>query len=154
MNNLRLCARISEANLFSSLGAKIDDFNVSRISSWEDWLGPEEPLVQELASHLQFLQEGVLLSIGEPEWNQALQLALEMATKLVPYIPGEDAWYGPNTAAWIAAWVFVLEEAYISCDVPLPAEVNAQLYWYRRGHWPCALVIESQFQSIEDYVVY
>ncbi|HEY5994246.1 MAG TPA: hypothetical protein VIU46_06540 [Gallionellaceae bacterium] len=154
MNLTRLSKRVRETNLFSSLGAELDDPSISRILSWEEWAGPEEPLVQVIHSHMQSLHDALVPEGSEQLWNEALHLTVEALSSLVPYIEDQDAWYAPNIAVWSAAWIFALEEAHIASEIPLPNDVCSQLYWFERGHWPCALVSLSSRDNIQDYVVY
>lgn len=103
---------------------------------------------------MQSFHDAIVPAHTEPEWNRAVRLTVDSAAPLVPYVEGQDAWYGPNAAVWSAAWIFALEETYISQGIPLPTEVGAQLHWYERGHWPCALVSASSCDNADDYVVY
>lgn len=155
MNLQRLVERVRQVPLFSALGADIAGFTGSRIRSWNEWPGPEEPLVETIGTRLQCLHDTLVAKKSEEEeWNRALRLVLEMAAQNVPYDDSEDAWYGPNTAAWSAAWAFALEEVYLSRNLLPPGELRVQLQWFERGHWPCALVQPSRTENIEDYVIY
>ncbi len=155
MNIERLTTRIRESSLFSSLGTQIDDPLIVQIASWEEWPGPEEPRVEAIGTRQQSLHDDVVLNADEEEeWNRALRLVVEIAANVVPYKEGEDAWYAPNIAVWSAAWTFALEELCLSHSSPVPAEISAQLYWYERGHWPCALVTDSKAGGFRDYVVF
>ena len=154
MNLQRLVERVRQVPLFSALGAEIVGFTGGRIHSWEEWQGPEEPLVENIGTRLQFLHDSLVAKSEEEKWNQALLLVVKLASQNVPYVESEDVWYGPNAAAWSAAWAFSLEEAYLSRNLPLPAELRAQLQWYEKGHWPCALLNLSRTENIEDYVIY
>ncbi|HDT5889378.1 TPA: hypothetical protein QHA87_004912 [Aeromonas dhakensis] len=154
MNIERLIDRAGKIQFFSALGAEIDDASIVRIGEWDEWPGPEDPRVEEIGLMQQSLYERVAHATEEAKWSRALRLMVEAAAKAVPYIEGEDASYGPNIAVWSAAWTFALEELYSSHDAPVPAEVRAQLYWYERGHWPCALIELSSTGSPKDYVVY
>lgn len=154
MNLDRLSIRVRGVGLFSALGEKIQDSSVIRLRSWEEWPGPEEPRVEAIGTHMQFLHDQIISADAEPEWNRALRITVDFAAALVPYVEEQDAWYAPNIAVWSAAWIFALEEAHVARNLPLPAEVRAQLYWYQIGHWPSSLVSLSRYESIEDYVVY
>jgi len=151
MNIERLRARLSRVALLSALGATINDLSVSRILSWEEWPGPEDPRVEDINTRMQSMYDG-LASMDEKVWTMAIDIATNIAAQSVPYIHDEDAWYGPNAAVWMAAWAFALEELYTCHCLPIPADVCAQLFWYERGHWPCALV--GHGDKVEDYVVY
>jgi hypothetical protein len=154
MDLQRLKNKALQLRLFSALGAEIDDPSVARIRSWDEWLGPEDPLVEGMAKHLQRLHDDLPRLPDEGEWNRALRLVVDVVAKHVPYIEDEDAWYGPNTAAWCAAWALALEEAYIYQHQSLPAELRAQLHWFEQGHWPCALANSTGKEAVSDYVVY
>ena len=51
MNIERLRARLSRVALLSALGATINDVSVSRILSWGEWPGPEDPRVEFLQAY-------------------------------------------------------------------------------------------------------
>ena len=110
--------------------------------------------MEGIGTHLQDLYDEVVLGSEDEPWSQALRLVVDTAAPVVPYKDDEDAWYGPNVAVWSAAWAFALEELYLARCLPIPPELSAQLYWYERGHWPCALVMDSQFENTQDYIVY
>lgn len=66
----------------------------------------------------------------------------------------DDAWHAPTTAAWQAAWIFCLEAAHLARGLPVPDDVAAQVAWFERGHWPCALAPGRDGRAPEDYVVF
>jgi hypothetical protein len=154
MNLDRLSSRVKEVNLFSALGVELSEPPIIRIRSWDDWPGPKDSRVETIHTHMQSLHDAIVFRDTEPQWNRALRLTVDIARYLVPFDESQDAWYGPNIAVWSAAWVFALEEVHTAKSIPLPSEMRAQLYWYERGHWPCALVSLSRRENIEDYVVY
>ena len=154
MNLDRLARKINTIQLFSKLGSAIDDCAIARITSWEDWTGPEDLLVEQIALRQQALHDLVVPIEATDQWNQALRLVATACSTLVPYHEGADAWYAPNIAAWSLAWTFSLEEAHLASDVAVPAELDAQLFWYERGHWPCALVSKLSGETPAGYIVF
>jgi hypothetical protein len=153
MNLQRLSHRICAIPLFSALGSAIDGAGVTRIASWDDWAGPEAPLVEQLGLRQQALHDSVVPAAAKEQWDRALHIVVAVCARLVPYDEVADAWHGPNMAVWSAAWTFALEEAILSSNLLVPAELSAQIFWYECGHWPCALVSESRGGSRDGYII-
>ncbi len=153
MNLERLSNRICAIPLFSALGSAIDESGIRRIASWDDWGGPEDPLAEQIGLRQQDLHDSVVPAAEADQWERALQIVVTACSQLVPYDEDADAWHGPNMAVWSAAWTFALEEAFVSANVLVPSELSAQLFWYVRGHWPCALVSELSGDTPEGYFV-
>src|SRR5690242_15421316 len=99
MNIERLQARISAVPLFSALGAAINDSSISRIWSWDEWPGPEDPRVEDIGTRMQRMYDELANLDEKQEWNRTIDLIVKSAAPFVPYIDGQDAWYAPNTAA-------------------------------------------------------
>jgi hypothetical protein len=153
MNIKRLLDRAQKSQLFRSIGDSPEN-GCSVISSWEEWPGPEDPLVSEIHYGQQAIKDKIFSVEQETEWNEALALVVGVASKNLPYDPSEDSWYAPNVAVWQAAWVFCLEELYQSNSIPVPNELVAQIYWFEKGHWPCALLSLDSIANPKGYLVY
>ncbi|MCX4143215.1 hypothetical protein M0D68_33795 [Paraburkholderia sp. SEWSISQ10-3 4] len=154
-SNLRkLKSRIVGIPLFSNVGLPIADTSNPRISQWDAWFGPENSRSLAIAIRQQELHDILVPSSGEKEWNASLRLVVEHVKTLIPYDFDEDGWHAPTTAAWSAAWIFSLEQLHDASGILLPADLSAQLVWYERGRWPCALVEESSGANLEDYVIF
>jgi len=154
MNIERLKDRLAAVPLFSALGSALDESGLTRIHSWNEWPGALDPGVMDISFYSQSLHDAVVDAVSEQEWDDALQLGVSIAARYVPFDQKQDSWHAPTMAAWSAAWCFALEEAHIANDLPIPAPIKAQLYWFERGRWPCALVSPTRMDEVTDYVVY
>ena len=154
MNADRLLARVGAIRLFSSLGGHVDDSSVSRILSWEEWPGPEEPRVESIVLTQQALHDKVVHPADEQHWSTALDAVAKAISASIPYDATEDAYHAPTMSVWFAAWTFSLEEAFTFSNLAIPRLLTAQIYWYERGHWPCALIDLEKMDEIGDYLVY
>jgi hypothetical protein len=150
----KLKSRIVGTPLFSSVGFPILNASNPRISQWDAWSGPEDPRALAIAMRQQELHDIVVSPEKEQEWDASLELVVDHVRTLIPYDADEDAWYAPTTAAWSAAWIFSLEQFHDTSRIQLPADISAQLVWYERGHWPCALVDGASGANMEDYVIF
>ena len=150
----KLKSRIVGTPLFSNVGLPTPNTGNPRIFQWDAWLGPEDPGSFAIALRQQELHDGLVLPEAEQEWHASLKLVLDHVTTLIPYDPDADAWCAPTTAAWGAAWTFSLERLHDASGIQLPADISAQLVWYERGHWPCALVGGASGSNLEDYVIF
>jgi hypothetical protein len=147
--------RISALSLFANLGKIEPDISsMSQIESWDDWTGPEDPLVQEIHNRQQEIYNSIIAPEEDEIWKKSIETAADFLSKSVPYDPDEDSWYGPNMAVWHAAWTFALEVAHANKGLPCPPEIEAQVHWFAMGHWPCALKSPGKLENINDYVVY
>lgn len=154
MNIDRLKKRVSSIEMFATLGQPTNDGSITRIMSWDDWDGPEDSNIEKIALTQQELHDNLISSDEEKEWSDALDLIAESLSGLVPYDPEEDAYYAPNMAVWFAAWTFALEEAYLSKNLAVPRFILAQIYWYEKGRWPCALLDSNNIEESNDYVIF
>jgi hypothetical protein len=150
----RLKSRIARTPLFSNIGLPIVSASNPRIVQWDAWLGPEDPTCLAIAIRQQELHDDLVPPEEEQEWVAALNLVVDYVATLIPYEPDEDVWHGPSAAAWGAAWVFSLEHLHAARGVALPADTAAQLVWFERGHWPCALVDGASGENLKDYVIF
>jgi hypothetical protein len=48
-----------------------------------------------------------------------------------------DAWYGPTTCVWGAAYGSSLVAWHILLGRPIPQMIAESWRWYSEGHWPC-----------------
>lgn len=128
---------------FSATGRPTSpDAGVERMSAWEDWPGPEEPTIGKLSFRHQDLYDRIMAEAGkqQPElaelWDRIRAAVFRRATATVPFDPEQDAWHGPTTAVWQAAWTAGLIGLCLRTGQPVPSELQEQWAWYARGHWP------------------
>jgi hypothetical protein len=128
---------------FSNIGRTTPpDAGVERISAWEDWPGPEEPAITELSLRHQALFDAIMEGAGEQRaalselWDRIHAAVFRAAAPRVPYDPKQDAWHGPTTAVWQAAWTAGLMGLCLQTGRPIPQELLDQWSWFARGHWP------------------
>ncbi|MFC5430779.1 hypothetical protein ACFPTO_18535 [Paraburkholderia denitrificans] len=150
----RLKSRIVRTPLFSNIGVPMLNASNPRIVQWDAWLGPEDPASLAIAIRQQELHDVLVPPEEEQEWVASLRFVIDHVATLIPYDPDEDVWHAPTAAAWSAAWTFSLEHLHAACGVPLPADTAAQLVWFERGHWPCALVDGASGANLKDYVIF
>jgi hypothetical protein len=149
-----VCGRISSLPLFANVGRIILDVSVSRIASWDDWTGPEDPLVGEIHIRQQEIHDSIIAAEEEEVWADSLNAAVTLLSKVVPYDSNQDTYFGPNMAVWHAAWTFALEVAHVTKRLRCPPEIEGQVQWFANGHWPRALKQSGKMQTANDYVVY
>ncbi len=118
------------------------DATVERISAWEEWPGPEEPAIGELSFRHQDLYERIMAEAGQQRtaltglWEAIHAAVFQRAASRVPYDAKQDAWHGPTTAVWQAAWTAGLIGLCLRTGRGVPPELQEQWSWYVRGHWP------------------
>jgi hypothetical protein len=142
-----LLAQLEEIPWFSNIGTPTPaGAGVERIYSWEDWPGPEEPPIRELSVRQQGLYDSIMKDAGGLQgalsslWDRIHATVLHAAARKVPYDPGQDAWHGPSTAVWQAAWTAGLIGLCLRSGRPVPPELQEQWTWFVRGHWPSGYV--------------
>jgi hypothetical protein len=139
---------LSNIHWFSHIGDETE-YPYS-IGDWEDWLGPEDPMVMPLGSWQQELYDGLLASAGDKAtelkelWDEVLDKVLQTASKSVPYDASQDAWHAPTTAVWSAAWTAALVVSFLFLSRPLPVDLITQWRWYVKGRWPCAYAARTE----------
>lgn len=128
---------------FCNLGHPIPaDAGVERIFAWDEWPGPEEPAIGELHFLQQEIYDQIMAEAGEQRpaftelWDRIHAAVFRRATSVVPFDPNRDAWYGPTTAVWHAAWTAGLVGLCLHTSRPIPPELQEQWSWFIRGHWP------------------
>jgi hypothetical protein len=138
-----LLAALEVVPWFANLGRPTpDDAGVQRMAAWEDWPGPEEPTVAEMSLRHQELYDRIMAEAGDhqPEladlWGRIHAAVFRRAAHAVPFDPAQDAWHGPTTAVWVAAWAAGLIGLCLQTGRPVPPELREQWGWYARGHWP------------------
>ena len=136
-------AQLEAVPWFSSIGRPTAaDAGAVRMSAWEDWPGPEEPGILELSLRHQDLYDRVLAEAGDQRpalaelWEAIHAAVFQRAAPRVPYDPAGDAWHGPTTAVWQAAWTAGLIGLCLRTGRPIPLELQEQWAWFARGHWP------------------
>ena len=136
-------AQLEAVPWFSNISrATLADARVERIFAWDEWPGPEEPAIAELSLRHQALYDAIMGEAGEQRvslselWNHIHAALFRAALPRVPYVPNQDAWHGPKTAVWQAAWTAGLIGLCLRTGRPVPADLWEQWSWYTRGHWP------------------
>lgn len=130
---------------FRNIGGSISpDAAVERISTWEDWPGPEEPSVIELGYREQSFYDEFMQAAGEDVrqrlselWDRIHAVVFRVAAPAVPFDPKQDTWHAPTSAVWHAAWTAGLIGLCLQTGRPVPAELEEQFSWFAQGHWPC-----------------
>lgn len=128
---------------FGRIGDPLDgDPSIDRLRRWEDWPGPKEPGVDELARRHQALYDAILADAGDERhqllelWDRIHQVVLHAAASRVPYDPDQDCYHAPSTAVWFAIWTAGLVGWCLKTGRPIPEDLGEQWLWLRRGHWP------------------
>jgi hypothetical protein len=136
-------AQLEAVPWFSNIGGTTPpDAGVERIFAWEDWPGPLEPAVDELFLRHQMLFDAIMGDAGEQRaalsalWDGIHAAVFRAATPRVPFDPKQDAWHGPTTAVWQAAWTAGLVGLCLQTGRPIPQDLLHQWAWFARGHWP------------------
>jgi hypothetical protein len=120
------------------------DLEVIRIYSWDDWPGPEGGWCDWLGRYSAVVRERIEADHsarqGELDalWQKIEGTVLRLASGNVPlFDPDEDAWHGPTTCVWSAAYTACLVSWHLLLSCPLPERVVTEWDWYAAGHWPC-----------------
>jgi len=98
--------------------------------------------------------ETLSAEMGGSEIDRALEIYVEWAKQFLPYNEDGDAWDATRTAAWHAAGLFLLASLYEQKATRVPEAMEAQLSWFRSGHWPCALALTTRPGDPSSYIVY
>jgi hypothetical protein len=138
---------------FANLGRPSPrDPEVFRIYDWLTWPGPEDPGAEMLAAYHMKWRDDVFACGEVPDgfdmkrtWDAIQTAALQLTKAHLPYDEAQDAWYGPNAAAWSAAW----SAALVGCRRLIGGKSDGsstrfmqwtpenEWSWYEAGHWPC-----------------
>jgi hypothetical protein len=136
-------AQLDTVPWFSNIGRPTPaDAEVGRIHEWEEWPGPEEPTITELSLRHQALFDDIMADAGAQRaaltevWDRVHDRVFRAAAPKVPYDPQRDAWHGPTTAVWQAAWTAGLVGLCLHTGRSVPPEIQEQWLWFVRGHWP------------------
>lgn len=104
-------AQLEQVPWFRNLGHPLPaDADVERIFAWDDWPGPEEPAILELHTQQQDFHDEIMAEAGENRpalselWDRIHAAVFRRAPSAIPFDSNRDAWYGPTTAVWHAAW--------------------------------------------------
>jgi hypothetical protein len=131
-----------------------------RIYTWEDWPGPEEPSVFELAHRQQALYDEIMRAVGHHReqllalWERIHAAVFRLAAAEVPYDPQQDAWHAPTAAVWQAAWTAGLVGLCLQSGRPIPPELQEQWRWFVRGHWPAGFASVRGGDQLGPLLVY
>lgn len=147
---------------FANLGKPSPrDEEVFRIFHWDTWPGPENP-GGELQSAYHMLWKHEIIGKEKEDTELAAMFdaverrILAVAKTHVPYREDQDAWYGPNTAAWSASWVAALVACNLLKTGSLPGDGNRRMQWtlrsewqwYLAGHWPCTYYWQWGYRDV------
>ena len=120
-----------------------DELSV-RLADWDEWPGPENPRVLDLALELQSLHDAVSGGATEdrrPDLEQRMsdinQRVLNDAKNYVAFDPEQDAWHGPTQCVWDAAYTAGVIAGFQFLGWPVAEDLVELWAWYRSGHWPC-----------------
>jgi hypothetical protein len=120
------------------------DRDVARIHSWDEWPGPEAGYGDWFGRWPAVVREAIEASERdrraelEALWKKVHTLVFDRAAANVPlFDPKRDAWYGPTTCVWDAAYISALVAWHILLGRPIPEMIAGAWRWYSQGHWPC-----------------
>ena len=134
--------------------------SAKQLRGWEDWPGPEEPPIFELAERHQALYEALLKGAERRRaelsrlWEHVREIVFRRALPAVPCDPEQDAWHAPTTAVWQAAWTAALVAWCLRLGCPIPAELQEQWDWFAGGHWPSGYTIVWPDDRLGPLLVY
>jgi hypothetical protein len=137
-----LIASLGQVRWFVAIGQSIDEEGVVRLASFDEWPGPEDPRVETFIGKQQSLKDELEASFGTRRdelatlWNGIHQRVFEVAGPVVGYDAAQDAWHGPTTATWHAAWTAGLVAWCQALEHPIPDWLAQQWAWFKRGRWP------------------
>ena len=141
-------AALEEVPWFANVGkSTAHDSDVQRFYRWEDWPGPETPTSDEMNSRQQALYDLIMNDAGDQtelltELSGRIHaIVFRLACPVVPYDAKQDAWHGPTSAVWHAAWIAGLVGLCIQTGTDVPDDLLKQWDWFAAGHWPTANAI-------------
>jgi hypothetical protein len=135
-------ASLAEVRWFEAIGQPLQVEGVVRLASWSEWPGPEDPRVETFFINQQSFKDELESSLGCQRselvalWDVIHRRVLETAGPVIGHDPTEDAWHGPSTATWHAAWTAGLLAWCQALKHPAPDWLVQQWAWFRRGRWP------------------
>jgi len=133
---------LAQVHWFNAIGQPLQEDGVVRLSSFSEWPGPEDRRVEAFFSKQQSFRDELELSSGSQRldlvalWDLIHRRVLETAGPVIGHDPAEDAWHGPTTATWHAAWTAGLVAWCQALQHPVPDWLAQQWAWFRRGRWP------------------
>jgi hypothetical protein len=133
---------LAQVRWFANIGQSLQEEGVVRLSSCSDWPGPEDSGVDAFFSEHQRFKENLEASFGSRRaellalWDIIHSRVLEAAGPVIGLDPAEDAWHGPSTATWHAAFAAGLVAWCQALQYPVPDWLAQQWAWFGRGRWP------------------
>jgi hypothetical protein len=133
---------LSQVPWFSAIGQPLQEKGVVRLLSVSEWPGPEAPNVDRFFSKQQSFKDELEAGFGSRRielvalWDLIHLRVLETAGSIIGYDPTEDAWHGPTTATWHAAWTAGLVAWCHALDTTVPDWLAQQWDWFKKGRWP------------------
>lgn len=144
-------AELETIGWFDKIGQSVAETSgVVRIHSWEEWPGPEALAILKMSLSHQALYDSIMSNCDRDQaalralWDRIHDIVFRTACPKVPFDPRQDAWHGPTTAVWQAAWTAGLIGLCLRAGRPIPPELEKQWEWFVRGHWP------SGYASLND----
>ena len=154
MINPDVLAKADTTPWFSTVGEPLPSA-VRTIRSWSEWPGPESELVAPIHYRQQERCDAFRFSESEYAWwHELLEALVDCIKPNVPFVENADSWSAPNAAVWHGAWTLALDAVYSDRDKTIPAELEAQMYWFSEGRWPCSLVALNSGNSPNGYIVF
>lgn len=154
---------IKSIHWFENIGKPIQNPNLPRLRTWDEWGSPENSAISLLHTRQSDLYDAIIAenpsdSTGLAEiFRQAVLMVIEQAKKSVPYDEAEDAYYAPNTAVHQAGYTAGLVVLCQLTGRELPLEIKTQWYWFQEGHWPAAFATinhNHEPQPVDEFVIF
>ncbi len=122
-----------------------------RIFGWEQWPGPEDEQVLDLALAHQDICDRIFVSCPQAAadhlqvlFDRVCTAVVSRAGAAVPlFDPERDAWHGPTQCAWDAGYAAALITCVLACGWPVPEDLAEVWNWYQAGHWPSGFTEET-----------
>ncbi len=133
---------LAEVHWFKAIGQPLLEDGVVHLSSCDEWPGPEDARVEAFFCKQQSFHDELEASSGTRRselvalWDAIHRRVFEAAGPVIGYDPAQDAWHGPSTATWHAAWTAGLVAWCQALQHPVPDWLAQQWDWFRRGRWP------------------
>jgi hypothetical protein len=119
------------------------DDEVHRISSFDEWRGPEQGYGDWFGRYPAMVQECVETGHASRRaeltavWDRIERVVIEMAWPNVPGAGEGDAHHGPTACVYDAGYIAALVGWHVLLGLPLPEPIAARWSWLTAGHWPC-----------------
>jgi hypothetical protein len=128
---------------FAHLGEQSPwDGSCARIFAWDQWPGPEDPLVEAFSCASQERYDRAFAASPLPAsdlqhlFDRGHSAVTSLARNAVPFDPEEDAWHGPTQCVWQAAYTGGLIMCVLGSGWAIPDDLVEEWNWYCAGHWP------------------